>query len=85
MDTSFYLDKFQKAAAQLDKKLLTKKQVEAAVVMYGEDCVVLKLYKRGWANPLQDPLASTSRIFFSVWISGARRQEIKILPVPSYP
>ena len=78
MDTSFYLDKFQKAAGQLDKKLLTKKKIEATVVIYGEDCVVLKLYKSGWTNPLQDPLTSTSRIFFSVWISGSTIQEQKI-------
>ena len=78
MDTSFHLDKFQKAAGQLDKKLLNKKKIEAAVLMYGEDCVVLKLYKRGWENPLQDPLASTSRIFFSIWISGSTIHEQKI-------
>ena len=46
VDTSFYLDKFQKAADKLDKRFLTKKQVESAVAMYGKDCVVLKLYKR---------------------------------------
>ena len=78
MDTSFYLDKFQNAAAQLDKKLFTKKKIEVAVVMYGEDCVVLKLYKKGWTNPLQDPLTSTSRIFFSVWVSGSILDEQKI-------
>ena len=78
MDTSFYLDKFQKAASQLDKKLLIKKKVEATVVMFGEDCVVLKLYKTDWANLLQDPLASTSRIFFSVWVSGSTIHEQKI-------
>jgi hypothetical protein len=79
VDTSFYLDKFQKAAGQLDKKLLNKKKVEAVVVMYGEDCVVLKLYKRSWTNQLQDPLTSESRIFFSVWISDSTIEEQKIL------
>ena len=79
MDISFYLDKFQKAAGQLDKKLLIKKKVEAAVVMYGEECVVLKLYKRAWINQFQDPLTSASRIFFSVWISDSTINEQKIL------
>lgn len=79
MDTSFYLDKFQKAADQLDKKLLTKKKVEAAVVIYGENCVVLKLYKRSWTNQSENPLTSTSRIFFSVWISDSTIKEQKIL------
>jgi hypothetical protein len=79
MDTSFYLNKFQKAADKLDKKLLYKKQVESAVVLYGKDCVVLKLYKRSWANQSQDPLTSNSRIFFSVWISDSSIKEHKIL------
>ena len=79
MDTSFYLDKFQKAADKLDKRLLTKKKVESAVVLYGKDCVVLKLYKRAWANQFQDPLTSESRIFFSVWISDSSIKEQKLL------
>ena len=79
MDTSFYLDKFQKAADKLDKTMLIQKQVESAVVIYGKDCVVLKLYKRGWANQFQDPLTSASRIFFSVWISDASIKEQKLL------
>lgn len=79
MDTSFYLNKFKKAADKLDKKLLYKKQVESAVVMYGKDCVVLKLYKKSWANQFQDPLTSNSRIFFSVWISDSSIIEQKIL------
>ena len=79
MDTSFYLDKFQKATDKLDKRLLTKKQLESAVVMYGQDCVVLKLYKRSWTNLFQDPLTSESRIFFSVWISESSIKEQKLL------
>ena len=79
MDTSFYLDKFRKAADKLDKKLLNKKQVENAVVMYGKDCVVLKLYKKSWTNQFQDPLTSESRIFFSIWISDSSIKEQKLL------
>jgi hypothetical protein len=79
MDTSFYLDKFQKAADKLDKKLLNKKQVESAVVKYGKDCIVLKLYKKSWTNQFQDPLTSESRIFFSVWISNSSIKEKRLL------
>ena len=78
LDTSFYLHEFQKVAAQLDKKLLSKKKIESAVVMYGEDCVVLKLYKRSWTNELHSPLTSASRIFFSVWLNDSTIGEQKI-------
>ena len=77
MDTSFYIDKFQRAANQLDKKILGKKKVEVAVGLYGNS-VFLKLYKRSWANPLQDPLTSASRIFFSIWINISTIKEQKI-------
>lgn len=66
------------AAAQLDKKRLAERGVESAVVMFGEDCVVLKLYKRSWANQFQDPLTAESRIFFSVWISESAIKEQKL-------
>ena len=79
MDYKYYLDEFQKVADRLDKKLLSEKKVEIAVVMYGEDSVVLKLYKKSWANQSQDPLTAESRIFFSVWISDSTIQEQKIL------
>lgn len=79
MDHSLYLEKFQKAADKLDKKLLAQKQVENAVVMYGKNSVVLKLYKRSWANQLQDPLSAESRIFFSVWVSDSSVKEQKLL------
>lgn len=79
MDTTFYLDKFQKAADQLEKETLNKMKVEIAVVRYGPDCVVLKMYKKSWANQCQDPLTSASRIFFSIWISGSSIKEQKIL------
>ncbi len=75
MDTSFYTDIFKKAAGRLDKKRLAKKKLEAAVVLYKENSVVLKLYKRSWANESQDPLTSASRIFYSVWVSDATIKE----------
>jgi hypothetical protein len=73
------MDKFQQAADKLDKRVLSQKQVESAVVMYGEDSIVLKLYKRCWANQFQDPLTAASRIFFSVWVSGSSIKEQKLL------
>ncbi len=68
MDTAFYLDKFQKAADQLDQKVLREKEIEVAV---GEvmDSVFLKLYKKSWASPGEDPLTAASRIFFSIWVN----------------
>lgn len=78
MNTSFYLDEFKKAADRLDKKLLDRKQMEVAVGVV-LDSVFLKLYKRSWASPLQDPLSAESRIFFSIWINDAAIEEQKIL------
>jgi hypothetical protein len=78
MDKKYYLDKFQKSAARLDKKLLAKKQIEVATGVY-MDSVFLKLYKKQWANSSQNPLTSDSRIFFSVWINDSAISEQKIL------
>ena len=77
MDFKHYLDTFQKAADQLDKNMLQKKQIEVAV---GEvlNSVFLKLYKKSWTNPSQDPLTSESRIFFSIWINDSALEEQKI-------
>lgn len=77
MDFNLSLNKFQKAADQLNKKILDEKQIEIAVVVIS-NAVCLKLYKKAWANPLQDPLTSESRIFFSVWINGSTMQEQKL-------
>ena len=78
MDTAFYLEKFQRAAGQLDQKLLHKKDIEVAVGVI-LDSVFLKLYKKSWASPLQDPLTAESRIFFSIWINDAAIEEQKML------
>ena len=72
-----YLNKFQKVADQLDKKLLDKKQIEVAVgVVFNS--AFLKMYKRSWANQNEDLLTSPSRIFFSVWINDRTISEQKI-------
>ena len=78
MNESHYIKLFQKAANQLDKKLLNDKQLEVAVGVYG-DSVFLKLYKTRWANPCPDPLVSPSRIFFSIWINEEAIQQKRIL------
>lgn len=78
MDIPFYVDKFQKAANQLDKQLLDKKEIEVAVLAYW-DCVVLKLYKKSWVTPFQDSLSAESRIFFSIWINDSAIGQQKIL------
>jgi hypothetical protein len=74
---NIYLQKFHEAAGKLDKKLLAKKQVEAAVGIY-RNAVFLKLYKKAWTNQFEDPLTAASRIFFSVWINDSIVQEQKI-------
>ena len=77
MDTTFYLEKFQNAADEIDKKILAQKQLEVAIGLYGNS-VFLKLYKNNWATPFQDPLTAESRIFFSVWINDSVIEEQKI-------
>ena len=78
MDFENYLAKFQKAADQLDKKLLREKQIEVAVGTV-LNSVFLKLYKKSWANPSPDPLTAETRIFFSVWINDPAIEEQKLL------
>nr|WP_067059345.1 hypothetical protein [Mucilaginibacter sp. L294] len=77
IDSEIYLNTFQKAAVQLDKEVLKTLQIEVAV---GEmmDSVYLKMYKRAWANPNEDPLHSKSRIFFSIWMNDNIIAEQKI-------
>lgn len=77
MDTAFYLNKFKQAANRLNKEQLQEKQLEVAA---GEvlDSVFLKLYKKSWASPQQDPLTAQSRIFFSVWVNDQTIEAQKI-------
>lgn len=77
MEFNNYLPLFKKAADKLDKKLLHEKQIEVAVGIV-LDSVFLKLYKKSWANPSQDPLTAESRIFFSVWINDSTIAKQKI-------
>ena len=78
MDTTYYIQQFQSAADQIDKTLLASKQLEVAVGLY-IDSVFLKLYKKSWVTPGQDPLIAETRIFFSVWTCDSAIQEQKLL------
>lgn len=77
MDYDFYLNKFQKSADLLDKKLISEKQLEIAVGIT-LDSVVLKLYKKKWANDQLDPINSKTRIFFAIWVNESTIKENKI-------
>jgi hypothetical protein len=77
VEIPFYLERFQNAANQIDKRLLARKQLEVATGLY-VDSVFLKLYKKSWASPLQDPLVAETRIFFSVWICDSLIREQKL-------
>lgn len=77
MDYKHYLGTFQKAADNLNPKTLQSKQVEVAV---GQvlNSVFLKIYKKSWANPSQDPLTAESRIFFSIWVNDSTLDKQKL-------
>lgn len=78
MDTSFYLENFQKIVNQLDSKLLSTKSIEVSVGIY-LDSVFIKLYKKSWASNSQEPLTAESRIFFSVWVNDSTLEKQKIM------
>ena len=63
-----YLDNFRKAADRIDKRMLQEKQLELNVGVK-LNSVVLKLYKKEWANDKIDPLNANTRIFFSIWVN----------------
>jgi hypothetical protein len=84
MDTTFYLERFEHAAGQIDKGLLARRRrggdagpIEVSTGLFKE-AVFLKLYKRSWASPGQDPLIAESRIFFSIWITDTAIREQKL-------
>lgn len=78
MNTSFYLENFQKIANKLDQKLLSEKSIEVSVGIYS-DSVFIKLYKKSWASNPQEALTAESRIFFSIWIDDATIEKHKIM------
>lgn len=78
MNTSFYLENFQKIANKLDQKLLKEKSIDVSVGIYS-DSVFIKLYKKSWASNPQEALTAESRIFFSVWIDDTTIEKHKIM------
>lgn len=77
MDFPLYQKKFQSAADQLDKKNLNRKRIDVWVGVE-LDSVCLKLYKTAWTNNFQNPMASESRIFFSIWVNELSIKEQKL-------
>lgn len=72
-----YPDIFKTVAGLLDQNSLANKQMEVAAGWYGR-AFFLKLYKKAWASPGQDPLTAESRIFYSIWVDDASLQQRKI-------
>ncbi len=68
LNTDHYLDTFKKAAQKLDKRRLKEKEIDVYVGIT-LDSVVMKLYKKKWANDQIDTLNSRTRIFFSIWLN----------------
>lgn len=77
MNFEVYLEEFKKSADQLNKNLLESKKLEVAVGIV-LDSVYLKLYKKDWANDVNNLLNAEARIFFSVWINDKTIKEQKI-------
>jgi len=77
MDLISYLPVFQKAAARLDKNLLTRKKLEIEVGVWLES-VVLRIQKSSWANKPYERPQSDAAIFFSIWLSGKGVKENKL-------
>ncbi|WP_264529690.1 hypothetical protein [Flavobacterium sp. N502540] len=78
MNTSFYLESFQRAADRLDQKILNEKSIEVSVGVY-LDSVFIKLYKKSWSvNPLE-ALTSESRIFFSAWVTDTSIEKQRVM------
>lgn len=77
MNYEFYLHKFQQSAEKLDKTLIKEKQLQvyAGITL---DSVVLKLYKKEWANDKIDPINSKTRIFFAIWVNDKTIKQNKI-------
>ncbi|MFT3936574.1 MAG: hypothetical protein QM726_23315 [Chitinophagaceae bacterium] len=78
MDFDFYLNKFNDAIAALNKQQFALAGIElhAGIIL---NSVALKAYKISWASDQTKPITSTSRIFFSIWVSDASLSQNKLL------
>ncbi|MCB0427786.1 MAG: hypothetical protein KDD16_10840 [Mangrovimonas sp.] len=77
MDYDYFLERFQKAADQLDKKMLIQKHLEIYVGVT-LNSVVLKLYKKAWSNDKADPINAKTRIFFAIWVNDQTLKHNKV-------
>lgn len=77
MDYDLYLEKFKRSSDRIDQNALADKNLEMAVGIT-LDSVVLKLFKKQWANVGEDPLNARSRIFFAVWVNDKTLKQNKI-------
>lgn len=77
MEFEDYINLFQKLPIQIDKKVLSEKNLKIAV---GEvlNSIFFKLYKISWTNSTENPLTAETRIFFSIWVNEITLQEKKI-------
>jgi hypothetical protein len=67
IETEYYLDKFQKSLAQLDRKGAFSQKSLAGKVGIWLDSVVLKVQKKSWINASAKPFGEG--VFFSVWLN----------------
>ncbi len=73
MDFNYYLEKFKKAADQLDSKEI---EIETGIWL---DSVVLRIQKANWANDPNKKPQTHSSIFFSIWLNDKTLKDNKIL------
>lgn len=78
METIDYLDKFQKAADQLDKQGdLSRKKLDCKAGIWLQSAV-LKIQKKSWLNAAPTPRPFRESIFFSVWLNESTIREGKL-------
>ncbi|GGA86665.1 hypothetical protein [Puia dinghuensis] len=73
MDTPYYLEQFQKAAAGLDHHALQQKQLDVETGVWLQS-VALKLHKPTWSDK-----ASNAAIFFSIWVNEQAEKGHRLL------
>ncbi|GAA5097952.1 hypothetical protein GCM10023210_33540 [Chryseobacterium ginsengisoli] len=77
MDYNFYRRNFGEALEDISFRQFDDLGLKLSVEEVLES-VALKIYKPEWANEIQSPLNSKSRIFFSVWVNDKTIKEGKM-------
>ncbi len=77
MDTTYYLDIFQKYAGQLDKQLLLQTSIDCKVGVWLQS-VALKMQKQSWLNKTAMAKPFEESIFFSIWVNDESISEKKL-------